>query len=205
MEKFTRKELALTERCRDPEASVKALKEGGAEALAAHLRECPVCRKVVTDGLKALVSDGVPFETPSELKTLAKRILATDEGEARVIIVRAGPERPTEVSGAAAEAVGRSGAIRLDPEIVPYALVMEVEPIEGRFLLRLIPKGKTGAQGVLRTETGEPVAPPRRLDAPLAWAGLNSGKYRLSVAGSDGVGELGVWLKWQDEATSVRS
>jgi hypothetical protein len=195
----------MTERCRDPQAFVKALREGGAAALATHIRDCPVCRKVVTDALKALVSDGIPFEPSSELKSMARRILASDEGEGRVVIIRAGPGRAPEISGAEGEIVARGSAVRFDPEIASYALAMEVEPIEGRFLLRLIPKGKTGALGVLRNEAGAPVVPPRKLDAALSWAGLISGKYRLSVAGSDGVGELGLWLNWQPEATSERS
>jgi hypothetical protein len=190
--------LGLTERCRDLAEFMGLLRRGEAAILAGHLRRCPTCRAVARDAIRGLVSEGVPFEPPALLKRSAERVLRrTEETEATVSIeVAATSAGIRAVAGAPHLVTSDRMTARCTPTGIGYAPILEVEAIEGLFLLRLRAQHPRDGVAVLKAADGSPVVPARRIENPLAWSALRSGRYLLTIAGAEEIVTLGLTLDY---------
>ncbi len=181
--------LGLTETCSDIEGFMRAVREKGSPALAEHIARCPSCRKVAADAIRALASDGIPGEPPSADGTAGSPAGTAPEGPVEVV-ARSLPGGEIRAAGAPFEVIGRGPALRLSPP-APFPARLEIECLEGRYLLRLLPVQRIrGAIVVLRDDRDEPCAPPRRLESTISWSALPPGCYRLAIASPEAKSEM---------------
>lgn len=165
--------IALTDRCINIREFMLLLADGnGSTSLSNHLKKCQTCRKVAADAVKALISEGVPFEVNPGLKKLAAKLIDQDDGDEEIAL--------------AVAATKDAPPVKLSPSVRSYEVQLSVELAEGGFLLRANAKNAEGAIATLKNPGGQLCAPPRRIDSGLWWPALAAGTYRLKISGKEG-------------------
>lgn len=190
--------LGLTERCHDLAGFMELLRRGEAAILAGHLEHCRACRVVARDAIRGLVSEGAPFEPPVPLKRSAERILRKIEATETAVSIEVAATSAglRTVSGTEHVIAADRKLARCSPAAGGYGLIMEIETIEGVFLLRVRSLRPRDGVAVLKAADGIPVAPARRIENPLAWSALRPGRYLLTIAGAAEIVTIGLQLEY---------
>ncbi|MEK8023737.1 MAG: hypothetical protein AAB229_08015 [Candidatus Hydrogenedentota bacterium] len=184
--------LAMTDRCADFRSFMAGMKGSLDRNLQDHLKSCPTCRKVAAEGIRNLMIAEKSLEPPEALRDLARELVEKSEGsgvaaeeEAEIELIVAFSQGQLQVQGLPAQ-IAKGPCARIASDGVAYPIGIIAEPIDGKFLLKVSTQRQTDAVAILKSSSGEDVAPARKLLSTLTWPGLVPAIYRLRISGKKG-------------------